>query len=435
MEIEKPRPSCRPSLDYNEGKVLRGVAELIAYANMESTAREDVYALFERYERSRYYVAEKSFHASVNPSPDDACGEEQILGFISALMGRLGYGKQPYLVYRHFDIEREHYHIVSVRTDRDGRKINNWYERRKASAFMAEAARQYGFSVYGKGEHVRERKDMARGHAAERTSRFDPRKEVLSQMRDIFRTALSYDHESFAQLSCILEHFGIRADLVQTGASPEITLQGTDRRGAPVTDVFPESSLGEPLYGKANEVWSACRGANRRRSRERERVRSLVGFAFGISRSEGHFSNILNNKGVSVHLSRMEGTGDVFGVTFVDHSTRTVFKASELGGAFSVRMMAEAVESGKWRREERGRGRSSYVKSSREAAREDALRLRDLHVGAVARVLRPTGQPRGNSWSGRASQDESRRKARRDAGRSGSVGATFEDRRFDEKIK
>ena len=32
-------------------------------------------------------------------------------------------------------------------------------------------------------------------------------------------------------------------------------------------------------------------------------------------------------------------------------------------------------------------------------------------------------------------QDESRRKARRDAGRSGSVGATFEDRRFDEKIK
>ena len=114
-------------------------------------------------------------------------------------------------------------------------------------------------------------------------------------MRDIFRTALTYDHESFAQLSCILEHFGIRADLVQTGASPEITLQGTDRRGAPVTEVFPECSVGEPLYGKADEVWSACRSTNRRHSRERERVRSLVGFAFGISRSEGHFSNILKN--------------------------------------------------------------------------------------------------------------------------------------------
>ncbi len=37
VEIEQARPSCRPSLDYNEGKVLRGVAELVAYANMEST--------------------------------------------------------------------------------------------------------------------------------------------------------------------------------------------------------------------------------------------------------------------------------------------------------------------------------------------------------------------------------------------------------------
>ena len=54
VEIESPRPSCRPSLDYNEGKVLHGVAELVGYANMESTDRKAVYDLFQRYERTRY---------------------------------------------------------------------------------------------------------------------------------------------------------------------------------------------------------------------------------------------------------------------------------------------------------------------------------------------------------------------------------------------
>ena len=68
VEIEQACPSCRPSLDYNEGKVLRGVAELIAYANMESTDSKYIYELFDRYEKTRYYIAEKSFHASVNPS-------------------------------------------------------------------------------------------------------------------------------------------------------------------------------------------------------------------------------------------------------------------------------------------------------------------------------------------------------------------------------
>ena len=32
VEIETPRPSCRTALDYNEDKVLHGVAELVAYA-------------------------------------------------------------------------------------------------------------------------------------------------------------------------------------------------------------------------------------------------------------------------------------------------------------------------------------------------------------------------------------------------------------------
>lgn len=405
VEIEKPRPSCRASLDYNEEKVLAGVAELVGYANMDSTDRDDIYGLFERYEHTRYYVAEKSFHASVNPSAADACSEEDVLGFISALMDHLGYGGQPYLVYRHFDIEREHYHVVSVRADKEGRKINNHYEKRRASAFMREVAPRYRFSVAEKGSRVTETSSL-KEEAPSRVSRFDPRKEVAGQLRAIFNAALSYDQDSFRQLSAVLEDYGVRATLVQGDDPSGLTLQGLDRKGKAATAVFSESDLGGDLYQLAEASWEAHRRDHSRSAREKQRVRSLVGFAFGISSSESHMENILRRKGIGMHLSRTRDTGEVFGITLVDHPTRTVFKGSELRDVISVRAMREAVASGRWRAADRGHGRSAYVRSSRAAAREDAMRLRDLNVGVLARILVPVGQPTGASWSGRTDDDD-----------------------------
>ena len=134
-------------------------------------------------------------------------------------------------------------------------------------------------------------------------------------------------------------------------------------------------------------------------------------------------------------LSRVMDTGEVFGVTLVDHSTRTVFKASEMRDVISVSAMRQAVSSGRWRVEDRGAGRSSYVRRSRADAKEDAVRLRDLHVGAVARAMAPVGQPEGASWSGRVKPDKEQLRARWDEERAGAMDVDFEDRRFEEKLK
>ena len=424
-----------PSIDYNEGKVLRGVAELVGYANMEDVTREGIYALFGRYERGACYpTQERSFHASVNPSGTDGCSEDQVLAFISGLMETLGYGQQPYLVYRHFDIEREHYHVVSVRIRKDGRKINNYYEKRRATAYMRVVAPRFGFTMAGKGERVRVSEDISGEERVKTSFRFDPRKGVTAQMRALFGRALRYDFESFPQLACILEDFGLRAVLGQAEGEAQITLQGLDRKGVPVTEAFSGRELGESLWEDFRKAVGGSREAHRRHYREKERVKRLVRFAYGISRSEGHFVNILRNKGIHVHFSRTRESGDIFGVTFVDHSTRSVFRASELRDVLSVRMLQEAVTSGHWRREDRGRVRSTYVRSSRAAAREDAIRLRDLNAGAVARVLRPVGQTEGASWSGQAAPTREQLRDRREAEKTGSLNASFEDRRFEEKL-
>ena len=53
------------------------------------------------------------FHASLNPSPEDRLTDEQLRKIACEYMERMGYGEQPYIVFKHKDISREHLHIVS----------------------------------------------------------------------------------------------------------------------------------------------------------------------------------------------------------------------------------------------------------------------------------------------------------------------------------
>ena len=43
-------------------------------------------------------------------------------------MERMGYGNQPYIVFKHKDIDRQHLHIVSLRVDENGHKLSHDFE-------------------------------------------------------------------------------------------------------------------------------------------------------------------------------------------------------------------------------------------------------------------------------------------------------------------
>ena len=63
-----------------------------------------------------------------NPSPEDKLTDEQLRKIACEYMERMGYGKQPYIVFKHKDISREHLHIVSLRVDEQGRKLPHDFE-------------------------------------------------------------------------------------------------------------------------------------------------------------------------------------------------------------------------------------------------------------------------------------------------------------------
>ena len=107
-------------------------------------------------------------HISLNPHPDDKLSDEQLSEIAQEYMDKLGYGNQPYIVYKHEDIDRHHLHIVSLRVDENGKKLNDKFEHRRSKDITRELEAKYGLHPAEKKqqqEHYQFRKvDYAAGN-------------------------------------------------------------------------------------------------------------------------------------------------------------------------------------------------------------------------------------------------------------------------------
>ena len=140
---------------YNERKVERHYAFFYQSRNTpeinpflgDKNAR---YGIFKEIEQRNTRVKKPGLHISVNPTVSDLVrlGDAGIRTEIDNLMKHLGYGNQPYLVYKHADLERVHFHIVSTRIDCDtGKKITDSYEKEKTQRFIKDLEQKYQLTM------------------------------------------------------------------------------------------------------------------------------------------------------------------------------------------------------------------------------------------------------------------------------------------------
>ena len=143
--------STKNALFYNERKVERHFAFFYQSRNTpeinlflgDKNAR---YRIFKEIEERNTRVQKKGLHISVNPTIGDLVrlGDAGIRTEIDNLMKHLGYANQPYLVYKHADLERVHFHIVSTRIDCEtGKKIKDNYEKEKTQRFIKDLEQKY----------------------------------------------------------------------------------------------------------------------------------------------------------------------------------------------------------------------------------------------------------------------------------------------------
>src|SRR5680860_1415285 len=113
-------------IDKGEGKILCSNKVLLPMdgsLNMSFCLRS-----FENHMPKDIKTEKPVIHISLNPHPDDNLNDEELSDIAQEYMEKLGYGDQPYVVYKHEDIDRHHIHIVSLRVDEKGRKIDDKFE-------------------------------------------------------------------------------------------------------------------------------------------------------------------------------------------------------------------------------------------------------------------------------------------------------------------
>ena len=166
------------------------------------------------------------FQVSLNPSPEDRLTDGQFRDIAQEYMERMGYGNQPYIVFKHKDISREHLHIVSLRVDEQGRKINDSHEYDQSMSVLRELERKYDLHPSVKGEEQADKVGLHRVNYREGN--------VKQQISSVVRSCLrNYKCSSYGEFCTLLELFNVSVEErtgTIDGRNYAGSVSGSDRR-------------------------------------------------------------------------------------------------------------------------------------------------------------------------------------------------------------
>ena len=201
------------ALGYNFKKVEKGEASILLAHGLYQN-KEEHYTMAEVFADMQALIPENCrtkktvFHCSLNPHPDEKLSDERLTQIAKEYMEALGYGKQPYIVFRHNDIAREHIHIVSLRINGEGKKINDKFEKRRSKKITDTLERKFGLIPSSK---VTDRE-------MEEVSKIDTTKgNIKEQVAETLRSVLKhYKFCSLGELNAILTVYNLTVEEIKT---------------------------------------------------------------------------------------------------------------------------------------------------------------------------------------------------------------------------
>lgn len=292
---------------------------------------------FESYVALNSHVSKPVIHISLNPSPKDILSEEQMTVLAQEFMEKFGYGNQPYIVWLHEDIDRRHMHIVSVRIDEKGEKIDHNREGIRAQNICRDIEVKYGLhpTLGERGE--RELLSLQKVDYAEG--------DVKTQVKHTARTLLEcYNFHSLAEYNTLLEQYNVSVYEVRGSVDGKeyhgIMYGALDDDGRQVGTPFKSSKFGKVFGYEALLKKFAASVEKVKRDNLAERTRKEVVKAIqGISTKED-FARRLKEVDIEV-VYRTNPEERLYGITFIDHVNRTVFNGSRLGKPFTANVFNE----------------------------------------------------------------------------------------------
>lgn len=329
---------------YNKEKVDKGEAEVLFRQKMlepfDQYGRLNIDACMESfmpYLEANRRTTNTVFHASLNPSPEDKLTDEQLRDIAREYMERMGYGNQPYIVFKHKDIAREHLHIVSLRVDERGRKLQHDFEARRSMEILRGLERKYGLHPSVKGQELTDGEGLRKVNY--------PEGNVKRQVSSVVRACLrDYKCSSYGEFRTLLERFNVsieeRAGTVGGRSYAGIVYGALTDDGYGIGTPFKSSCIGKDVGYDALQQYYEKSKAALKEEEALDSLRRSVQDAMSPNDSRDEFRQRLRADNIDA-VFRINPVGKIYGVTFIDHKAGIVANGSLLGKEFSANTFNE----------------------------------------------------------------------------------------------
>ena len=323
------------ALGYNFKKVEKGEASILLAAELYQSndgnyTMEDVLADMQALIPKKCRTKKTVFHCSLNPHPDEKLSDETLMQIAKEYMEALGYGKQPYIVFKHNDIAREHIHIVSLRVDGEGKKINDRFEKRRSKKITDASERKYNLIPSSK---VSEK-------AVTETPKVDTTKgNIKEQVASVVRTVLKrYKFCSLGELNAILSAYNLTVEEVKTEFRGKkydgLVYVPTDDKGYKISTPINASDIGRGVGYTAvqNKMQKSKQAIKPLISIIRYRVLQTMRTS---PKTEEELRQRLEEQGLRAVIRKNE-SGRIYGITFIDDKEGVALNGSRLGKGYAA---------------------------------------------------------------------------------------------------
>ncbi len=332
--------SIEAALNYNEKKVQKGNAVCLQAANYLNEAKNmNFYQKlngFERLNSLNERATTKTLHVSLNFDPSEKLAENKLLQIASDYMEKIGFGQQPYLVYKHGDAGHPHIHIVSTTIKKDGSRINTHNIGRNQS----EKARKEIELSYGLVKAERQQQLMKLGikpvDAEKAVYGKDETKRSISNV--VGAVFSKYKFTSLPEFNAALKQFNIVADRGKEEGriykNRGLVYRILDSDGNKVGVPIKASSIGcKPILDNLEKKFTINEVA---KESLKQRTKNAIDDC--LQTSSGNMKNLvaaLSQKQIYTVL-RQNAESRLYGITFVDNQNKVVFNGSDLGKGYSA---------------------------------------------------------------------------------------------------
>lgn len=349
VAIIKTGHSIHKVFYYNENKVKEGIAECLGAGNYSI----DVDKMSGTIKLNRFLkqlelnenVKRNSVHISLNFDRSENHSKEKLMAIADTYMEKIGFGEQPYLVYQHHDSGHPHLHVVSINIERDGKRIDMQNIGRNRS----EPARKEIEELFGlvKAQGRQNNQDFEL-HPIPSGKVHYGRSESKKAIANVLAQVLSsYKYATLPELNAVLQQYNVLADrgnensrMFKTkGLMYRILDENSKPIGVPIkASLFYNKPTLKFLEGKfaSNTIVQIS---------DVRRVKNAIDMAFlrtKISLTE--MVQLLEKDGINT-VFRKNAEGLLYGITYVDHTTKCVFNGSKLGKQYSAKAIQERCES------------------------------------------------------------------------------------------